>query len=71
LTGEQHAALHALAPRIKGRMQADGTAMMGYQPVAGINTFRFILNNANVAPTDVDATLAHLARYGAEEWKGV
>ncbi|NNC81657.1 MAG: hypothetical protein HKN94_16050 [Acidimicrobiales bacterium] len=71
LAPDHHAALHVLAPRIKGRMQAEGTVMMGYQPVAEINTFRFILNNSNVEPADIDVTLEFISQYATEEWKGV
>jgi glutamate/tyrosine decarboxylase-like PLP-dependent enzyme len=60
--------LHRLAPRIKSRMQQEGTAMVGYQPVHGINTFRLLFMNPEVTTGDVDAVLGHLARYGAEEW---
>ncbi len=33
LAEEDHERVHALAPRVKARMQDDGTALMGYQPV--------------------------------------
>ncbi len=61
--------LHALAPRMKARMQGEGTAMVGYQPVHGLNAFRLLFMNPSVQVSDVDAVLAHLARYGAEEWR--
>jgi len=60
--------LHRLAPRIKARMQADGAAMLAFQPVHGTNAFRLLFMNPAVRPDDVDAVLGHLARYGAEEW---
>jgi glutamate/tyrosine decarboxylase-like PLP-dependent enzyme len=60
--------LHRLAPRIKARMQAEGTALIGYQPIHGVNTFRMLFMNPAVGPDDVDAVLGHIARYGAEEW---
>ncbi|GIT46170.1 MAG: hypothetical protein Ct9H300mP12_07550 [Acidimicrobiales bacterium] len=60
--------LHRLAPRIKARMQAEGTALIGYQPIHGVNTFRLLFMNPAVGPDDVDAVLGHIARYGAEEW---
>ena len=60
--------LHRLAPRIKARMQAEGTALIGYQPIHGVNTFRVLFMNPAVGPDDVDAVLGHIARYGAEEW---
>ena len=39
------AELHALAPAIKAEMQRQGTAMVGYQPIAGLNTFRLLFMN--------------------------
>ncbi len=56
--------LHGLPPAIKARMQADGTAMVGFQPVHGINTFRLLFMNPEVSEDDVDAVLALIARYG-------
>lgn len=58
------ARLHALAPKIKARFQAEGTAMLGYQPIHGVNTFRLIFMNPAVAETDIDAALAHIDAYG-------
>ena len=49
-------------------MQAEGTALIGYQPIHGVNTFRVLFMNPAVGPDDVDAVLGHIARYGAEEW---
>jgi glutamate/tyrosine decarboxylase-like PLP-dependent enzyme len=63
--------LHALAPRMKARMQAEGTAMVGYQPVHGLNAFRLLFMNPTVQTPDIDAILVHLARYGAEEWEAL
>ncbi len=68
LTDDVRDRLHRLAPRIKARMQAEGTALVGYQPVHGINAFRLLFMNPEVRPEDVDAVLDHIARYGAEEW---
>lgn len=61
--------LHALAPRVKARMQQDGTAMVGYQPVGGLNAFRLLFMNPEVTTDDVDETLALIARYGLDEWQ--
>ncbi len=66
LTPEVHDALHTLAPRIKGRMQTEGTAMMGFQPIEGLNTFRLLFMNPEVAPSDVDAMLDRVSQYGDE-----
>ena len=60
--------LHRLAPRVKARMQSEGTALLGFQPVHGLNTFRLLVMNPTVSTRDVEAVLDHLARYGAEEW---
>jgi len=68
LSESDRSRLHRLAPRMKARMQAEGTAMLGFQPVYGINTFRLLVMNPAVATGDIEAVLAHLTRYGAEEW---
>jgi hypothetical protein len=49
-------------------MQHEGTAMLGYQPVDGLNCFRLLVMNPAVSPDDVEAILGLIARYGAEEW---
>jgi glutamate/tyrosine decarboxylase-like PLP-dependent enzyme len=64
LPPEAHAELHTLAPKIKARMQAEGTAMIGFQPVAGLNTFRLLFMNPAVTTADVDALLDRVAEYG-------
>lgn len=58
------ATVHDLAPRIKAEMQRRGTAMVGYQPVAGLNTFRLLFMNPEVTEDDVDALLDRIAEYG-------
>ncbi len=58
--------LHRLPPAIKARMQAEGTAMVGYQPVHGLNTFRLLFMNPRVTTADVDAVLARIDDYGSE-----
>ena len=63
-----HRRLHDLAPRIKARMQADGVAMLGYQPTHGINTFRFLFMNPAVEPSDVAEVLDYIDRVATEEW---
>ena len=68
LSGEVRDRLHRVAPRIKARMQAEGTAMLGYQPLGGVNAFRLLVMNPAVAPDDVEAVLGLIDRYGAEEW---
>lgn len=64
LSPEIHTELHALAPKIKARMQAEGTAMMGFQPIEGLNTFRVLFMNPTVGEGDVDALLDRVAEYG-------
>jgi len=64
LSEEVVAELHGLAPRIKAEMQRRGTAMVGYQPIAGLNTFRLLFMNSAVTEADVDALLDRIAEYG-------
>jgi len=59
-----HAQLHRLPPKIKAQMQAEGTAMVGFQPIQGLNTFRMLFMNRAVATEDVDAILDHIDLYG-------
>jgi glutamate decarboxylase len=68
LTDDQTRRLHAVAPKIKARMQLDGRALLGYQPVNDLNCFRFLFMNSAVDPSDIDVTLADLERYGEQEW---
>jgi len=56
--------LHELPPKIKAQMQAEGTAMVGFQPIEGLNTFRMLFMNSAVSSTDVDAILSHIDAYG-------
>ena len=55
--------LHAIPPRVKAQMQANGTAMVGYQPIAGLNTFRLLFMNPAVSTSDVDALLDLISSY--------
>ena len=64
-----HEKLHALAARIKARMQHDGSAMIGYQPVHGLNAFRLLYMNPRVTTNDVDEVIELIAGYGSEEWE--
>ncbi len=59
-----HTRLHALPPKIKARMQAEGTAMVGFQPVHGLNSFRLLYMNPAVTTADIDAVLDRIAEYG-------
>lgn len=56
--------LHGLPPKIKAQMQAEGTAMVGFQPIEGLNTFRMLFMNSAVSADDVDAILSHIDAYG-------
>jgi glutamate decarboxylase len=68
LAEEDHERVHALAPRVKARMQDDGTALMGYQPVGGINCFRLLFMNPRVTTEDADTLLDLIDHYATEEW---
>ena len=57
LSEEVRKELHVLPPAIKAQMQADGSGMMGFQPVHGVNTFRMIAMSTTLQTTDVDALL--------------
>ncbi len=64
LSSDQHAELHALPPAIKAGMQQDGSGMMGYQPIHGLNTFRMIAMNPTLQIEDVDALLGEIIAGG-------
>lgn len=64
LAAPSHERLHTLAPAIKARMQREGTALVGYQPVRGINAFRIIVMNPAVSQADIDTVLGLIASYG-------
>lgn len=66
LSPEKRAELHTLAPKIKARMQTEGTAMMGFQPIEGLNTFRVLFMNPTVAKTDVNALFDRVSHYGLD-----
>lgn len=66
LSAAVHAELHACAPRIKALMQADGSGMIGYQPLHGLNTFRMICMSPTLQTADVDALLDAIDAAGSE-----
>ncbi len=66
LSDEVGERLHGLPPKIKARMQAEGTALVGFQPIHRINAFRLLFMNPSVTTEDVDAVLAVIDRYGAD-----
>lgn len=69
LDDEQHAALHAVAPAAKAAMQEEGSALIGYQPVHGINCFRLIFMNPAVTLDDVDILLDLITRHSEAAWR--
>lgn len=64
LPAEVSDALHSIPPKVKASMQAEGTAMVGFQPISGLNTFRMLFMNPKVTEDDVDAILGRIAEYG-------
>ena len=62
-------ALHAVAPTAKAAMQADGSALIGYQPVLGLNCFRLIFMNPAVTFDDVGILLDLIARHSEAAWR--
>ena len=65
LSPDTHRRLHELAPAIKAQMQQHGTAMVGFQPIAGLNTFRLLFMNPKVTTGDVDSILDRIDEYGS------
>jgi MAF protein len=70
LPERERAALHAVAPAAKAAMQADGSALIGYQPVHGLNCFRLIFMNPAVTIDDVEVLLDLIARHSEAAWRG-
>ena len=64
LSAEQLADLHALPPLIKARIQAEGSGMIGFQPIHGLNTFRMICMSTTLQASDVDALFATISANG-------
>ncbi len=58
LSAELRSALHGCPPLIKAQMQEQGSGMIGFQPVHGMNTFRMICMSTSLQRDDVDALLA-------------
>ena len=69
LDDEQHAALHTVAPAAKAAMQEEGSALIGYQPVHGINCFRLIFMNPAVTLDDVEILLELITRHSEAAWR--
>lgn len=68
LSDDARQRLHALAPAVKARMQDEGTAMIGYQPLDGLNCFRLLFMNPRVTLDDADALLDLIDRYASDAW---
>jgi hypothetical protein len=45
-------------------MQSEGTGMIGFQPIHGMNTFRMICMSTTLQTTDIDALLGSINTYG-------
>ena len=69
LDDDARTGLHALPPRVKARMQDEGTAMVGFQPVGGLNCFRLLFMNPQVTMHDAEDLLALIDRYATDEWR--
>ena len=65
----QHAALHTVAPAAKAAMQEEGSALIGYQPVHGINCFRLIFMNPAVTLDYVEILLELITRHSEAAWR--
>ncbi|MEM7094047.1 MAG: pyridoxal-dependent decarboxylase [Actinomycetota bacterium] len=64
------AQLHGIPPGIKAEMQRRGTAMVGFQPIEGLNTFRLLFMNPSVTNDDVDDLLRLIDDYGPQVTPG-
>ena len=58
------AELHRIPPKIKAKLQAEGSAMIGFQPTAGFNTFRILIMNSAVQTNDIDAVIERIDHHG-------
>lgn len=64
-TPEHRERLHLIAPAIKDQMQRNGTAMVGFQPLADKpNFFRMLMINPAVQRSDIDAVIDLIDAYG-------
>ena len=61
--------LHALAPAAKARMQRDGSALIGFQPLRGVNCFRLLFMNPAVTTEDADRLLDLIAEHSEAAWR--
>ena len=49
-------------------MQAEGSALIGYQPVHGVNCFRLIFMNPEVTFDDADRMIDLIAHHSSVAW---
>ncbi|GEM_PF-69008 len=68
LSNSAHDRLHRLAPRAKAVLQSNGSALIGFQPVDGLNVFRLLFMNPTVGLDDVDTMLDLLGAASEQEW---
>ena len=68
LGDDERAMLHAIAPAAKARMQADGSALVGFQPVHGLNCFRLLFMNPAVTIADADRLLDLITEHSEAAW---
>ncbi|XP_068459729.1 glutamate decarboxylase 1 isoform X2 [Clinocottus analis] len=62
---DRDARLHQVAPRIKGRMMAKGSVMIGYQPLGDkVNFFRCVFSNPATQREDIDFLLDEIPELG-------
>ncbi len=62
--------LHSLPPEIKAQMQQEGSGMIGFQPIHGMNTFRMICMSTTLQTDDIDALLDTIDRIGLDIGSG-
>lgn len=66
------ARLHALAPRIKDRLQREGSALLGFQPLGALpNFFRLLIMSPDVTEQDLLDTLDIIDRFGQLCWSDI
>ena len=68
LSAETRARLHRVAPAAKARMQTEGSALIGFQPVHGLNCFRLLFMNPAVTEADADRLLDLIADHSSVAW---
>ncbi len=60
------ARLHGLAPKVKDKLQREGSAMLGFQPLGERpNFFRLLVMSPDVRESDVEATIERIDHFAA------